>query len=138
MINVRPSPPQPIELSLEGAVPWDYEHPVSFPENCTEKTPCASSDVSAIATGRYQDAAHTVGFATVVPTSGTGSGKAFVRENAEFIAVAYGGAWVAPRRVFGTILTRDLEGIKPLHFSWFVCAGRWEQAQAYARGMAKP
>ena len=139
VINVRPSPPLPLEWSLEGAVPWDYEHPVSFPERCTEKSPCTSSDAPAIANGRYQDAAHSVGFATVVPISGLGAHKAFVRENAEFIALAYGaGGWVAPRRVFGTAFSRDLEGVKALHFKWFICAGNWDQAQAYARGMAKP
>jgi len=139
VINVRPSPPLPLEWSLEGAVPWDYEQSVSYPERCTEKTPCTSSEAPAIATGRYQDAGHSVGFATVVPIAGLGTNKAFVRENAEFIALAYGaGGWVAPRRVFGTAFSRDLEGIKALHFKWFICAGGWDQAQAYARGMAKP
>jgi hypothetical protein len=139
VINVRPSPPLPLEWSLEGAVPWDYEHSVSYPERCTEKTPCTNSEAPAIANGRYQDAAHSVGFATVVPTSDLGTNKAFTRTNAEFIALAYGaGGWVAPRRVFGTAFSRDLEGVKALHFKWFICAGGWDQAQAYAKGMAKP
>jgi hypothetical protein len=139
VIHVRPSSPQPIDWSLEGAVPWDFEKPLSYPTRCTEKTPCSSSDVPAIATGRYLDAAHTVGFATVVPTSELGTSKAFVRENAEFIALAYGaGGWVAPRRVFGTVFTHDLEGVKPLKFTWFICAGGWEQAQAYAREFNSP
>ena len=138
VMNVRPSPPQPIEWSLEGAAPWDFEYSPSYPERCQEKSPCTSSEAPALATGRYQDAARSVGFATVVPTAALGTSRAFVRENAEFIAVAYSGVWVAPRRVFGTVFSRDLEGIKPLHFTWFVCAGGWEQALAYARGMASP
>ena len=137
VINVRPSPALPLEWSLEWAAPWDYEQSVSYPERCTEKTPCTSSEAPVIANGRYQDTAHSVGFATVVPTSGLGTNKAFVRKNAEFIFLAYGaGGWVAPRRVFGTAFSRDLEGIKALHFTWFICAGGWEQAQAYARSIA--
>jgi hypothetical protein len=136
VVNVRPSAPQPIDWSLEGAGPWDFEYFPSYPDRCKEKTPCVSSEVPAIAVGRYQDAAHQVGFATVVPTTGWGSGKVFVRENGEYIDVAYGGAWVAPRRVFATVFSHELEGIKRFHFAWFVCAGSWEQAEAYARGMA--
>jgi len=140
VMNVRPSPPQPIEWSLEGATPWDDEYPKSFPGRCTEKSPCATSEAPVIATGRYHDAAHSVGLATVLPTVDLGASRIFVRENAEFLYVVYGGAWVAPRRVFGTVFSHELEGIKPLHFSWYVCAGRWEQAQAFARSLssAKP
>ncbi len=136
VINVRPSPPQPIEWSLEGVAPWEYEYSSSYPERCTEKTPCASSEAPAIATGRYQDAAHSVGFATVVPSSDWGTSKVFVRENAEYVVLMYGAVWAAPRRVFGTVFSRDLEGMRRFHFTWFICAGAWEQAQKYARGIA--
>jgi len=136
VISVRPSPPQRIEWSLEGAAPWDDEYASSYPTHCTEKSPCICSEVPAIATGRYHDAAHSVGFATVLPTADWGKSKAFVRENAEYVVLMYGAVWAAPRRVFATVLWHDLEGIKRFHFTWFVCAGRWEQAEAYARGIA--
>lgn len=140
VVNVRPSPALPIEWSLEGAAPWDNENTPSYPERCTEKTPCTSAEAPVIAIGRYHDAARSVGFATVVPTSDLGASKVFARPNAEFLDLAYGGAWVAPRRVFGMAFSREVEGITPLHFTWYICAGRWEQAQAYARGLqsAKP
>src|ERR1019366_2719347 len=76
VIHVRPSPSQPIDWSLEAAGPWDFEKSLSYPTRCTEKTPCSSSDVPAIATGRYLDAAHPLGFATVVPPSELGTSKA--------------------------------------------------------------
>ena len=136
VVNVRPSPPQPIEWSLEGAAPWDSEYPASFPEKCTEKAPCASADAPVIATGRYRDPGHSVCFATVVPTSEWKTSRAFVRENAEWVVLSYGAVWAAPRRVFATVLAHDLEGLKGFHFSWTVCAGSWEQAQSFAEKSA--
>ena len=136
VVNVRPSPPQPIEWSLEGAAPWDFEYAASYPEQCTEKTPCASTDAPVFAAGRYQDPARSIGFATVVPTSDWKTSRAFVRENAEYVVLSYGGAWAAPRRVFATVLAHDLEGLQGFRFSWTVCAGSWGQAQSFAERTA--
>ncbi len=132
VVNVRPSSSQPIEWSLEGVAPWDSEYAASYPEKCTEKTPCASTDAPAIATGRYQDPGRSMGFATVVPTSDWKTSRAFVRENAEYVVLSYGAVWAAPRRVFATVLEHDLRGLEGFHFSWTVCAGSWEQAKSFA------
>jgi hypothetical protein len=136
VVNVRPSSPQPIEWSLEGVAPWDSEYAASYPEKCTEKTPCTSTDTPAIAAGRYQDSGRSLGFATVVPTSDWKTSRAFVRENAEYVVLSYGAVWAAPRRVFATVIARDLRGLEGFHFSWTVCAGSWGQALSYAQRTA--
>ena len=136
VVNVRPSTPQPIEWSLEGVAPWDSEYTASYPEKCTEKTPCSSVDAPVIATGRYQDVGRGLGFATVVPTSEWKTSRAFVRDNAEYVVLSYGAVWAAPRRVFATVLEHDLQGLEGFRFSWTVCAGSWGQAQSYAQRTA--
>jgi len=136
VVNVRPSSPQPIDWSLEGAAPWDFEYAASYPEKCKEKTPCTSADAPAIATGRYEDPSRRMGFATVVPTSDWKTDRAFARENAEYVVLSYGAVWAAPRRVFATVLAHDFEGLRGFRFSWTVCAGSWEQAQSFAERIA--
>jgi len=136
VVNVRPSSPQPIEWSLEGVAPWNSEYAASFPEKCREKTPCTSADAPVIATGRYQDAGHSLGFATVVPTWEWKTSRAFVRDNAEYVVLSYGAVWAAPRRVFATVIAHDLRGLEGFHFSWTVCAGSWGQARSYAERTA--
>lgn len=132
VVNVRPSPPQPMEWSLEGVAPWDYEYPAYWPERCSDKTPCKSTDAPAIAVGRYQDPGRTTGFATIVPTSDWKTSSAFVRPNAEYVVLRYGAVWAAPRHVFATVLEHNIEGLQGFHFNWTVCAGSWAQAQGFA------
>ncbi len=128
VVNIRPDDSLPFDWHLEGASPWDFEHPASYPEQCTEKTPCTGATASALAAGRYADAAHTVGFATVVPTAAWQADRVFVRENAEMIPLRD-----APRHLFAAILTpRPLKGTSGFRFSWYVCAGAWERARAFA------
>jgi len=136
VVNVRPSSPQPIEWSLEGVAPWDSEYAASYPEKCTEKTPCTSTDTPAIAAGRYQDSSRSLGFATVVPISDWKTSRAFVRENAEYVVLSYGAVWAAPRRVFATVIAHDLRGLEGFHFGWTGCAGSWGQAQSFAKRTA--
>ena len=132
VVNVRPGASGPFDWFLTAAAPWDFGYAVSFPENCTEKTPCNSVTAPALATGHYVDSAHTTGFATVVPTSDWQTGSAYVRDNAEYVVLLYGAVWAAPRRVFATVLDRSLDGVGSHHFSWYVCAGLWDQAKIFA------
>ena len=132
VVNVRPGASGTLEWFLTGAAPWDFASYAAYPENCTEKTPCASANTAALAAGRYADAARTTGFATVIPTRGWRTGKAFTRENAEYVVLLYGAVWAAPRRTFAAVLEHALAGVGAFRFTWYVCAGAWEQARAFA------
>jgi hypothetical protein len=133
VVKIRPGSSGSMAWVLEGASPWEFEHTATYPEQCTEKKPCSGAQAPAFATGRYEDEARTVGFATVVPTAAWQTGEAYTLENSEFIVLAYGAAWLAPRRVFGTLLKREMKGVGAFHFSWYICGGNWETAKAFAR-----
>ena len=132
VVNVRAEATGELEWFLEGAAPWESLTAAAYPENCTEKSPCRTGDVKALVAGRYRDASRTDGFALAVPTEGWGTGRAFVRENAEFVVLAYGAVWAAPRHAFATVLTHALAGTSAHRYAWYVCAGGWEQAKAFA------
>ncbi len=132
VVNVRPEATGSLEWFLEGAAPWNFEHSAIYPENCTEKAPCASGSATALAAGRYEDAALANGLAIVAPTAGWNSPRAFIRRNAEFVVLSYGAVWAAPRRSFAAVFERPLAGISANRFSWYVCAGGWEQARGFA------
>jgi hypothetical protein len=131
VVNVRPAPAAAFEWNLNAAAPWDFEQAANYPENCVEQTPCTSATAKALVAGRYQDAARTSGVATVVPTAQWRTGTTFIRPNAEYILLLYGAVWVAPRRVFGTVLEHPMEGSGAFQFSWYICAGGWDQARAF-------
>ena len=135
VVNIRSKSFRDAEWSLEGASPWDFEYPTSYPTSCRKKTPCQSNNAAAIASGRYQTAARTKGIAIVVPTMQWGTKQAFVRLNAEYVHLLYGSVWAAPRHVFAVVLRHNVEGLKGFHFNWFVCAGSWEQAQQFAEAI---
>ena len=131
VISVRPAPAASFEWNLTAAAPWDFGQEAVYPENCTEKTPCTSANTRALVAGRYEDEARTTGVATVVPTAAWRTGSTFIRPNAEYLLLLYNAVWVAPRRTFGTVLEHSLAGLEPFKFSWYVCAGGWEQARAF-------
>ena len=132
VVNVRPGVSGALEWFLSGASPWDFAHAAAYPENCTEKTPCTSANAVALAAGRYEDAARTTGFATVVPTRHWQTRRAFLRDNAEYVVLVYGAVWAAARRTFATVLERPLDGAGSFQFTWYLCAGSWDQARAFA------
>lgn len=132
VVNVRAGGTGPLEWFIDGAAPWDYQFPASYPENCNEKTPCTSATAPVLAAGRYGDPARTHGFALVVPAAGWKSDRVFIRENSEFVVLMYGAVWAAERHTFAAVLAKPLEGIKANRLSWYVCAGPWDQARAFA------
>lgn len=111
VVNIRPEPTPELEWFLEGAAPWDFLHAASYPEKCTEKTPCASTSTPVLATGRYEDEGRTTGFAIVAPTSGWNTRRAFIRENSEFVVLMYGAVWAAERHSFAAVLAKQLPGV---------------------------
>ncbi len=130
VVNVRPEGTGPLEWFLEGAAPWDAQFQAAFPENCNEKKPCSSAEAPVLAAGRYSDPSRTEGFAIVAATWNTS--RAFIRENAEFVVLAYGAVWAAPRRSFAAVMERPLGGIEANRFTWHICAGAWDLARAFA------
>ena len=137
VVNIRPEASGPAEWFLSGAAPWNSEHYVSFPDHCSEKNPCSSATTPALASGHYEDAAKTKGFATVVPTAAWQTTKAFSMDNAEYVVLLYGAVWAAPRRTFASVLEKSLDGLKAFRFSWYVCAGAWQEAQNFAQAQPK-
>lgn len=133
VVNTRPEKSGPMEWYLNVAAPWDFEHAVNYPEQCTDKTPCTSATTNVLAAGRYEDANHSNGVAIVAPTSTWRTGRAYIRQNAEFVVLLYNAVWAAPRRTFAAVLGRDLNGVGAYHFTWYICAGSWRQAQAFAK-----
>jgi hypothetical protein len=133
IVNVRPEPTGPMEFFLEGAAPWDFQYSSSFPEKCNEKNPCTSANTPALAAGRYEDEARQHGLAVIAPTAGWDTKRAYIRENSEFVVLAYGAVWAAPRHTFAAVLERELKSIGAHRFRWFVCAGSWKDAMAFAQ-----
>ena len=137
VVKLRPGASGPLDWFLAAAAPWDFEHKTQYPENCTDKTPCTSATTGALATGRYADAAQNRGFATVVPTADWQTGRVYIRDNAEYVVLLYGAVWAAPRRSFAAVLDRAMDGIGAFRFSWYVCAGPWQQAKTFAERFPK-
>ncbi|MCE5309845.1 MAG: hypothetical protein LLG20_19595, partial [Acidobacteriales bacterium] len=137
VVNVRPEPAPELEWFLEGAAPWDFLHTARYPENCTEKTPCTSATTPVLAAGRYEDEARTSGFAIVAPASRWKTNRAFIRENSEFVVLMYGAVWAAERRSFAAVMAKPIEGVSANRFTWYVCAGAWTQARAFAEGVSQ-
>src|SRR3984885_8744261 len=120
------------------AAPWSFEHAANYPEKCLEKTPCSGKDMRALASGRYQDAAQTQGVAMVVPTSGWRTPRAYYRPIAEYVVLLYNAVWAAPRRTFASVLEQSMEPTSARRFSWYICAGSWQQARAFAESQPTP
>ena len=137
VVNVRPEPTGPMEWFLEAAAPWDFQYQASFPENCTDKAPCSSATTPALLSGRYEDEGRNTGFAIVAPTAGWKTNRAFIRGNSEFVVLMYGAVWAGPRHAFAAVLERPLRGIEGNRFSWYICAGNWGQARAFAGTLSR-
>lgn len=132
VVNTRPGKSGQFEWYLTGAAPWDFAYASNFPANCTDKTPCTSAKAKALAAGRYEDEARSNGIALVVPADRWQTGHEYVRQNAEYVVLLYNAVWAFPRRTFAAVLERPLDGTSAFHFTWYVCAGAWSQAQGFA------
>lgn len=127
VVNVRTAASGPMQWSLLGAAPWTFDQKAGFPESCQEKSPCASQNTTAIATGRYHDAARTEGIAMVIPTSDWHTQALYLGGSVN----PYGGAPIVRKRSFGVILNHPLKGLTGFHFDWYFCAGSWDQAKRF-------
>ena len=132
VIHTRPDQSGPLEWYLTAASPWDFNTAASYPGRCTDKTPCSTAETNAIAAGRYEDKTRLSGVAIVAPTIGWHTKHSYIRENAEYVVLLYNAVWAAPRHTFAAVLERSLDGIAGFHFTWYVCAGAWAQAQHFA------
>ena len=134
VVNTRPGQPGGFEWYLTAAAPWNFEHASQFPDNCTDKKPCASNNAKALAAGRYEDEARRNGVAMVVPAGPWHSAREFVQPNAEYVVLLYNAVWAFPRRTFATVLERPLDGVSAFRFTWYICAGAWAGARKFAEG----
>jgi hypothetical protein len=138
VINTRGSETGPLDWYMTATGPWDYEHATSYPEKCTEKSPCNSAESNATAAGRYSDAQLENGVAVVVPNAGWQSPRVFTRENTEYVVMLWNGGWAAPRRTFSVVMQRPLAGVQRHRFTWFICAGSWQSARHFAESQPAP
>lgn len=113
---------------LLGTVPWSFDHWAAAPAGCTEKTPCQSSTTPVISAGRYEDATDTQGVAVVVASAAWAADRVYLSGGDE----AVGDAPEEPKRDFGVVLTHTLAGGAGIEFQWYVCAGSWDEASAFA------
>lgn len=133
VVNTVSEASGPLEWYLNIAAPWNFEHAMSFPENCTEEGPCSGNATNAMAAGRYTDDQHMNGVGLVVPTAGWHTSRAYIRPNAEYVVLLYNAVWAAPRRTFAAVLAHPLNGVGAFAFSWYVCVGPWQDTQKFAR-----
>ena len=138
VVNTRGGETGPLDWYMTATGPWDYQYAASYPERCSEKTPCTSAESNATAAGRYSDAQRENGVAVVVPNAGWQSNRVFTRENAEYVVMLWNGGWVAPRRTFAVVMQRPLAGVQRHRFEWFICAGSWQSAKAFAESQPAP
>jgi hypothetical protein len=138
VVNTRPEKSGPMEWYLTAAAPWDFSNYISYPEKCVEKSPCKSTESNAIAAGRYADTERTNGVGIVVPTQGWPANHAYLRDNAEYVVLLYNAVWAFPRRTFAAVMGRSLDGVQGYRFTWFICAGPWQQVLEFAKGQPPP
>lgn len=138
VVNTRGGESGPLEWYMTAAAPWNYDHSASYPERCTDKTPCTSTESNATAAGRYSDAQRRNGIAVVVPNAGWQSNRVYTRANAEYVVLLSGAVWAAPRRTFAVVMQRPLEGVTSHRFTWYICAGSWQSAKQFAESQPSP
>lgn len=112
---------------LLGSVPWSFDHWAGDPQGCMEKTPCEVRATPVMSAGRYEDAAHTEGVAVVVPTAAWATNQVYHEGS--------GNPDAGPnerKRDFGIALTHALAGAGDIQFQWYICAGSWSDARAFA------
>jgi hypothetical protein len=138
VVNTRPVKSGPMEWYLTAAAPWDFSNFISYPEKCVEKSPCSSTESNAIAAGRYADAGRTSGIGIVVPTHDWPTNHAYLQGNAEYVVLLYNAVWAAPRRTFAAVMGHSMDGVHGYRFTWFVCAGPWQQVLDFAKSQPAP
>lgn len=131
VVNIRPQSFGTMQWFVKSAVPWRFEYQTGYPDHCSEKEPCKSETTPVIAAGRYESMAHRGGLAVVVPTTDWKTKRLYLGKRVN----AYGGAPVVPRRTVGVVLSRPLSGTEAFQFSWYLCAGSWAQARAFAEAL---
>lgn len=142
VVNTRGGNSGPIDWYMTATVPVTDEHLVSYPENCTEKTLCTTAQSNATAAGRYSDDGLENGVSVVVPNAGWQSDRVFVRKNADFIDMLWGGGDDAkgaePSKTFAVVMQHPLNGIQSHRFSWYICVGSWKNAKNFAQSQPAP
>jgi hypothetical protein len=132
VVNIAAADSGTLHWLLLGSVPWSFDHWAGDPASCMEKTPCETRATPVISAGRYEDAAHTEGVAVVVPTEAWGETPVYQQGSGN----PEDGAPNERKRDFGIALTHALAGAADIEFQWYICAGSWSEARAFARKLA--
>ncbi len=132
VVNVRPEKTGRLMWYLNAAAPWDFQHAVHFPENCSEAAPCSSRNTNAIAAGRYRDSARKDGLAIVTPAAAWRTNDMYVKDNAEYVVLLYNAVWAAPRHTFALVSEHPLDGVSSFRFTWYICTGPWDGVKAFS------
>ena len=112
----------PFSFDFANYMPWEFDVRAISPENC----PCPASSTRYVAGGWYRDAARTTGLAVAMPSSNFPNEKVGGGFNSDYM-------W--RNRNFHLTSEGTLDGIASKSFVWYVMAGPWENALAFARGL---
>lgn len=137
VVNIRADDSGTLYWQLMGTVPWSVDHETAYPDGCTLKTPCQSNATPVIAAGRYQDTGHSKGVAVVIPTKAWMTDQAYLVGDTDPYVEAVGSPEVFRVRYFGAVLQRPLAGGTGFRFQWYVCAGSWNEARAFASKLGR-
>jgi hypothetical protein len=132
VVNIGAADSGTLHWLLLGSVPWSFDHWAGDPESCMEKTPCETRATPVISAGRYEDAANTEGVAVVVPTEAWEATPVYQEGSGN----PEDGAPNERKRDFGIVLTHALAGAADIEFQWYICAGSWSEARAFAMKLA--
>jgi hypothetical protein len=128
VVNIATAGSGTLHWLLLGTAPWSFDHWTGDPRSCMEKRPCEISATPVISAGRYEDDAHTKGVAIVVPTSAWATSQVYQEGSGN----PDEGAPNERKRDFGIALTHALAGAGDIQFQWYICAGPWSEARAFA------
>ena len=119
LIHVADESVGPFGFDFAAYMPWEFTVRASSPGFC----PCLPGQTPYVAGGWYIDATRKEGLAIAMPSDNFSEGRVGEGFNSDFM-------W--RNRNFHLSGSASLDGIADKEFSWYVMAGTWSSAQAFA------